>query len=471
MTKDLGERVKIVATIGPASSSPAVLRELLRAGVDAVRINASHVEPDLVGDWVGLVREAGRATRRDVAVMLDLQGIKHRIGDLPEPLVLKQGDTVVLSPRRGEARIPVRLGALLAHMRAGLDIFLDDGFIHLRVLRVSRARGEVACRVRVGGPVPSRAGINVPGVPVATRIPTRRDRAHIAAGVASGVDIFALSFVRTPEDLWRTRKLTEGIPIIAKIERPEAVAAIDAIALASDGLLIARGDLAVEMRPEQLPVLQKTLVAAGRRARRSVIVATEMLASMVHNPRPTRAELTDVGNAVLDGADATLLSDETAMGHDPVRAVTYMGRILKTVEDALGTYDLELPHPRDESLSRPDWAVADAAVETAAKVEARALIAITASGRTARLLSAARPSVPLYSFSPDAAVRRRVALMWGVNARAVDPIRDPDALIAHVVDVLRAERRLRKGQRAVFVFGAPLWAEGTKTNTVRVAMA
>jgi pyruvate kinase len=222
------------------------------------------------------------------------------------------------------------------------------------------------------------------------------------------------------------------------------------------------------MQPEQLPVLQKTLVAAGNRARKPVIIATEMLGSMVYKPRPTRAELTDVGNAVLDGADATLLSDETAIGGDPARAVRFMSRILHTVEKALGAYDVSLPLPRGGKASRPDWAIADAAVEVAAKVQACAIIAMTGSGRTARLISASRPSVPLFTYSPDAAVRRRISILWGVNARPVSPNTHQDRLITKVLRDLRKEGHISSGERVVVAFGSPVWAEGTKTNTVRV---
>ena len=463
-----GERVKIVATIGPASADAGVLEAMLRDGVDAVRINASHTEPDAVAGWVRRIRRASKRVERDVAVMLDLQGIKRRIGDLAEPVRLKEGATVVLSSRPGGDRIPAPVGLLRGHLRRGADVFLNDGFLRLRVTAVERR--DISCRVVRGGLLKARAGINLPGVPVRARIPTSRDRAHIEAAVACGVDVFALSFVRTARDLWRCRRYAAGIPIIAKIERPEAVAAIDEIAAASNGILVARGDLAVEMKPEELPVLQKSLMAAAKRARMPVIVATEMLASMVHAPRPTRAELLDVGNAVLDGADATMLSDETAIGRDPARAVRYMARILGRVEESLLTYNIETPRPSGDVATRPDWAVADAAVETAHKVRAKAIVTITGSGRTARLVSAGRPSVPVYSFSTEPAVRRRVALCWGVTADTVRRIRAPDPLIAHLLERLRGAGRLRRGDRVVVVFGSPVWAEGTKTNSVRIAV-
>ncbi|MHC4819882.1 MAG: pyruvate kinase, partial [Planctomycetota bacterium] len=227
-----GKRVKIIATIGPASAEAAVLEAMLRDGVDAVRINASHTEPADVGGWVRRIRHAG-----------------------------KRGD-----------RIPAPVAALRGHLRRGADIFLDDGFLRLRVTAVKPT--EIACRVLRGGPLKARAGINLPGVPVRARIPTKKDRAHMEAAVESGVDVFALSFVRSARDLQRCRRYAAGIPIIAKIERPEAVEAIDAVAAASNGILVARGDLAVEMKPEELPVLQKSLMAAAKRARMPVIVAT-----------------------------------------------------------------------------------------------------------------------------------------------------------------------------------------------------
>jgi len=470
MSKGIGDRVKIVATIGPTSKRPEVLRAMLDAGVDAVRINASHVAPEDVDGWVRLIRRAGRKAGRDVGIMLDLQGIKRRIGDLPVPVELVEGETVTLvSKSAGAGRIPAPVRVIGPHLKRGSDIFLDDGFLRLEVLSVKG--GEIRCRVARGGVLRARAGINLPGAPMKARIPTKRDEKHIAAGVEAGVDIFALSFVRTPRDLWRCRERTEGIPIIAKIERPEAVEQIDAIARASDGILIARGDLAVEMKPEELPVLQKSLMAAAREARKPSIVATEMLASMVYSPRPTRAELTDVGNAVLDGADATLLSDETAIGRDPARAVRYMSRIIATVEGSLLAYNIDIPRPHGEAGTRPDWAIAAAAVESAVNLGAKAIVALTGSGRTARLISAGRPSVPIFTVSTDPAVRRRVSLMWGVIAEVVKPIRDPDKIIAHVLGRLRKARHIDSGDRVVVVFGSPLWEPGTKTNTVRVAVA
>jgi pyruvate kinase len=463
------ERVKIVATIGPASAEPQVLDAMLGDGVAAVRINASHTAPAAVAGWVRRIRRAGKRVGHNVAVMLDLQGIKRRIGYLAEPLPLREGATVVLGSRPGGDRIPAPVAALRAHLRRGADVFLDDGFLRLRVTAVKP--GEIVCRVLRGGLLKARAGINLPGVPVRARIPTRQDLLHIEAGVEAGVDVFALSFVRTARDLVRCRRHAAGIPIIAKIERPEAVAAIDEIAAASNGILVARGDLAVEMKPEALPVLQKSLMAAAKRARMPAIVATEMLASMVHSPRPTRAELLDVGNAVLDGADALMLTDETAIVHDPARAVRYMARILARVEGSLLTYDrVETPRPRGRAATRPDWVVAAAAVEAAQKVGAKAIVAITDSGRTTRLVSAGRPSVPVYSFSAEPAVRRRVALMWGVTADTVRRIRAPDTLIAHVLERLRGAGRLRRGDRVVVAFGSPLWADGTKTNSVRIAV-
>jgi pyruvate kinase len=462
------DRVKIVATVGPASLRPGILRKMIRAGVDAVRINASHTSPESLAGLVETIRRASREAGGDVPVILDLQGPKHRIGEMPRPLELREGDEVFLTPSGGEGRISVPAKLIDRYFRKGGEVFLHDGFIRLRVLSVRRR--EARARVELGGRLKSRAGLNFPGAPMTGRVPTARDIGFIEAGLAAGADVFALSFVLSPNDLKRCRRYSGDVPIIAKIERPEAVEAIDEIARASAGILVARGDLAVEMAPEELPAIQKKLVSAANRARKPVIVATEMLASMVHNPRPTRAELNDVGNAVLDGADAVMLSDETAIGDHPVLTVEYMSRILSSVERSLLRYDLSVRPERGSAAARPDWALADAAVETAFETGARAIVAITASGRTARLISARRPSVPLYAFAPDAAVRRRVSIMWGVVAEPVEPIPDPDLIIEDVSERLRRGRRVRRGDRVIFVFGSPLWGEGTHTNTVRVAV-
>jgi pyruvate kinase len=459
------ERVKMAATIGPATADPEILDELLREGIDCIRINASHVEPEKLAHWVDLVRESGKRVGHDVPVLVDLPGIKFRIGDLEDPIELKEGQIVRLGGA-GPDRIPASIESLLPHIKVGSDIFLADGFVRLWVQAVES--DTVVAKVGLGGVIKARAGINLPGVPVKARIPTKRDEEHIAAGLAAGVDVFGLSFVRTADEVRRSRKLVNGVPIISKIERPEAVDNIVEIAAVSDGLMVARGDLAVEMAPEQLPVLQKKLVKAANLARKPVIVATELLASMVSRPRPTRAELTDVGNAVLDGCDAVMLSNETAVGEYPVRAVRFLKRIVQTVEHSLLTHDLDVPKPGETDDPRPDWAVADAAVNVAARIGARAILAFTGSGRTARLISANRPSVPLLSFSPDPAVRRRCALMWGVNAFVTEAAADPVVQIENTFDLLRKYGKLKKGEHVVIVFGSPLWKEGTKTNSLRI---
>jgi len=459
------ERVKLAATIGPASASPEVLDELLQEGVDCIRINASHVEPADLGRWVTMVRESAARVARDPAILVDLPGIKYRIGDLREPLQLKEGQIIRIGGE-GPDRIPAKIDDLLQHLREGSDIFLADGFMRLWVQSVEE--DHVVAKVSLGGTLKARAGINVPGVPVSARIPTLRDEEHIKAGLAAEVDVFALSFVRTAEEVQRCRKLCNGVPIIAKIERPEAVENIAAIAEAADGLMVARGDLAVEMAPEQLPVLQKKIIKAANLARAPVIVATEMLASMVHSPRPTRAELTDVGNAVLDGCDAAMLSNETAVGDHPVRAVRFLKRIVQTVERSLLAHDLTVPEPPETDNPRPDWAIGDAAVDVAARIGAKAILAFTGSGRTARLISANRPSVPLLSFSPDPIVRRRCSLMWGVNAFVTEAEADPTAQIESTLEELRELGRLKRGEHVVIVYGSPLWKKGTKTNSMRV---
>ncbi|MHC4410321.1 MAG: pyruvate kinase [Planctomycetota bacterium] len=464
----LGEFTKMAATIGPASAAPEILDALLAEGVDCIRINASHIKPPELATWVDRVRASSKRMDRHVAVALDLPGIKFRIGDLDEPLHLKEGETVRLG-RKGKGRIPVKLSRLRPYVKKGSDIFLRDGFMRLLVTRVSKE--EIVATVVRDGELVSRSGINLPGVSVSEQVPTRRDREFIKAGLEAGVDVFALSFVRSAKDVLRARKLVNGVPLVAKIERPEAVTNIEEIAGFADGLMVARGDLAVECAPEQLPVLQKRIVAAGNRARKVVIVATEMLASMVTNPRPTRAELTDVGNAVLDGCDAAMLSNETAIGHDPVRAVRYLKRIIRTVEQSLLIYDLPRARPSHSPAGRVDWAVTDAVADTALSIGARAIIAFTGSGRTARLLSAKRPSVPIYSFSPNPEVRRRCALMWGVFADGTRAYLDINEQIDRTLIYLCKKGLLKKGDRVVVSYGSPIWVSGTTTNSMRIGEA
>ncbi len=469
MSRHIQERVKIIATVGPASLKPGVLQKLIKDSVDAIRINGSHAEPEEIKGLVTKIRSASRQVHRDAAILLDLPGPKYRIGELARPLELEEGGTIALAARAADGEIPISFRGIVKSLKKGDDVFLDDGFVRLHVDSVGKNR--MVCTVMQGGTLTSRAGFNLPGVPVRTPIPTKRDLEHLKAGVAAGVDLFALSFVQRPRDLERCREHAGGIPMIAKIERPEAVAAIDAIATASDGIMVARGDLAVEMQPEQLPVLQKRLIKAANRARKPVIVATEMLASMVHAPRPTRAELTDVGNAVLDGADAVMLSEETAIGDHPHRVVRVMSRILQTVESSLLEYDIAVQTDWGHNADRPDWAVADAAVETAFHVGAQAIVAVTGSGRTARLIASRRPSVPLFAFTPDAAVRRRVALMWGVVARPIRPLASPERVIEEILGRLRKDKDVAKGDLVVISYGSPVWKSGTKTNTLRIVEA
>ncbi|MHC4937557.1 MAG: pyruvate kinase [Planctomycetota bacterium] len=434
----LGEFTKMAATIGPASASPEILDALLREGVDCIRINASHIKPAELPGWVRRVRESSTRMDRHIAILLDLPGIKFRIGELESPLLLHEGETVRLG-RKGKGRIPVKLSRLRPYVKKGSDVFLRDGFLRLRVESVGKE--EIVATVLRDGELVSRSGINLPGVSVKEQIPTKRDKEFIEKGLECGVDVFALSFVRTAKDVRRARNLVNGVPLVAKIERPEAVENIEEIAGAADGLMVARGDLAVEVEPEQLPVLQKRIVAAGNRARKVVIVATEMLAS------------------------------ETAVGHDPVRAVRYLGRIIHTVERSLLTYDLPRPRPSHAPAGRVDWAVTDAAVDTALSIGAKAIIAFTGSGRTSRLLSAKRPSVPIYSFSPSPEVRRRCSLMWGVHADGTRPYSDINEQIDRTLAYMRKHGWVEKGDHVVVSFGSPIWKPGTKTNSLRIGQA
>ncbi|MFB3065879.1 MAG: pyruvate kinase [Planctomycetota bacterium] len=463
-----GERVKIVATVGPASASVRTLARLIREGADGIRINASHVEPDAVAPLVRRVRRAAVKAGREVAVMLDLPGPKRRLGVLPEPVTLVTGQKIVLSGRKGAGRLPATLGSIVRHLKRGSRIFLKDGHIRLDVASV-RGR-DVHCVVGIGGRVTSRAGLNVPGVAGRGAVPTARDKVLIEAAIAAKVDLLALSFVQSAKDVARCRALAPDLPVYSKIERPGAIDDLEDVARVSHGLLIARGDLAVEMPPEELPVLQKRIVQTANRHRRPVIVATEMLASMVESPRPTRAELLDVGNAVLDGVDGVMLTSETAIGKHPVQAVRVMARIVATVEKSrFQSYDLSLPGTRGEEADRPDWAVADAAVAAAFSIGARAILAFTDSGRTARLVAAHRPSVPCFAFVARATARRRTALFWGVIPQKSRRLRNSNLLLREAIAQLRRQKRLSKGDRVVAVYGSPLWKPGTRTNTVRVA--
>jgi pyruvate kinase len=424
-------RTKIVATLGPASNDPATVRALLAAGVNVVRLNMSHGDHEFHRTLFERVREASAALARPVGILADLCGPKIRTGTFAGgAIVLEAGATVTVTTRDlvgGPDLIPSQYAGLATDVKSGDRILLDDGALELRVEHVTGT--EVRCRVVHGGMLKDHKGINLPGVTVSAPSVTAKDRDDALFALRLGVDFLALSFVRRGSDLDELRQLARGAGfepfLIAKIEKPEALDNSEEILAAADGIMIARGDLGVELSPEQVPVAQHQLIGRARAANKPVIVATQMLESMIANPRPTRAEVTDVSHAVSLGADAVMLSGETASGAHPVAAVEIMDRIAKQTEaffwtraSAIGT---QIRH--QEALPVPFGdAVADACAQLTFDLQARAVLVISHGGMSAATVTAARPAAPVVAISGNPATCRRMTLMWGALPVLADDV-------------------------------------------------
>jgi pyruvate kinase len=470
-------RAKIVCTIGPATSSPDGVAALVAAGMDIARLNFSHGSPDDHAAAYAAVRAASDAAGRAVGVLADLQGPKLRIGRLVSGVaVLAGGARIVISASGAngapvdQAGTPDRLstpyGALADDVAPGDTILLADGTVELRV--VATRPGEVECVVARGGTIRDHSGMNLPGVAVSTPSLTEKDVDDLRFALRLGVDLVALSFVRSPADAAAVRAVMdrEGIhvPVIAKLERPEALDRLEAVIDTFDGMMVARGDLGVETALERVPLVQKRAIDLCRRRSKPVIVATEMLESMVERNRPTRAEASDVANAVLDGADALMLSAETSIGRHPIEAVTTMARIITASESR------PEPPPSRSRIDPPvpqEEAIALGAVMVGRAVAAKALVAFTLSGMGARLLAAQRPTLPVLAFTPDPRVRSQLALVWGVETFLEPAPGDTDEMTAHVDRAMLELRRAEAGDAVVVVAGTPPGTEAS-TNTLRV---
>jgi pyruvate kinase len=460
-------RAKLVCTLGPATAQPAVVEELIRVGTDVFRVNFSHGDRRTHAESIALVRAAAASEGADPAVMADLPGPKIRLGEMgEEPVRLEAGTTFVLRAEGGAGDASgagTTYPGLGRDVRRGDRILLADGAVELCV---REAGTDVLTDVVKGGAVRSRAGVNVPAERLSLPAITERDRECLTSALDIGVDLVAQSFVRGAADVIGLRALMgwRAVPIVAKIETRPAVEDIPAILAHADAVMVARGDLGVELPMEEIPVLQKELLRWARAAGRPTIVATQMLESMIHAPRPTRAEASDVANAVLDGADAIMLSGETAVGEYPLDAARAAARIAEVAEERAGGLRAAGPTPAhaDESA-----AVAHAAAQIAADDPAVVAIACyTETGRTAGLLSLERPSVPIFAFVPDAAVRRALNIRWGVRAVPVETPADTDAMIALMDEGLRTGGRVPQGSSVVMAASLP--AGKAHTNMLKV---
>lgn len=463
-------RTKIVATIGPASREPETLLAMVRAGMDVARLNYSHGTLAEHEETVTRVRDAAGTAGRPVAILQDLPGPKLRIGPLREDIVeLKPGDTVTFTcgdDRVGDARhMSITWPGLAEALEKDEVIYLADGSVRLRVSEVRPAASEVDAEVEVGGAVASRQGLNIPGPVAELPAVPEEDLELLRHGESIGVDLVALSFVRDPKDVEQVRSHTR-LPLIAKMEKPQAVERAEEIIRSADCVMVARGDLGIEMPIEQVPAMQKHLLELAGWLARPSITATQMLDSMVTSSRPTRAEVADVANAILDGTDAVMLSQETAIGAHPVGAVAMMASIAKEAEK-IAPYERWNTTRVRRWDADPAYTVAHSLTMAASELKLDALIVPTLSGRSARLVSAHRPNVPIYALSPGRETVRRCGLMWGVRASSIRRHETTEALIADAARRVVELGWCKKGDRVGITAGLPSGRPGT-TSLVQI---
>ena len=462
-------RAKIVATLGPATSSYENIRAIIDAGVDVARMNLSHGNYAVHEEVYANVRRAADSAGRAVAVLVDLQGPKIRLGKFEGgPYDLAVGDTFRITTEDvvGNKDIAsTTYKGLPADVKAGDPLLIDDGKV---TLRVSDTDGTVVTTtVEVPGAVSNNKGINLPGVAVNVPALSDKDEADLRWGLGLGADLIALSFVRSADDIVRVHEIMaeEGrkVPVIAKIEKPQAVDNLEAIIDAFDGIMVARGDLGVELPLEAVPIVQKRAVELCRRMAKPVIVATQMLESMIHSPVPTRAETSDVANAILDGADAVMLSGETSVGEFPVVTVQTMARIIESTEE----HGLERILPLGVKPRTQGGAITLAAAEVADFVGAKFLCVFTQSGDSARRMARLRSNIPMLAFTPEVGILRRMALTWGIQSFLVDSVTHTDAMFKQVDDILLAQGLAEVGDKVVVISGSPPGITGS-TNDLRV---
>jgi pyruvate kinase len=446
-----------------------MIRKLLRAGMDVARLNFSHGTHEEHAQSISLLREAAMELKKPIAILADLQGPKIRTGALAGggSVLLRTGQKFVITTAQvlgDSTRVNTTFHPMPREVKRGDRILLSDGLIELRVETTNHT--EVICQVVNGGLLGEHKGINLPGVQLHVPGLTDKDRADLRFALSRGADYIAVSFVRRAEDVAIAKSLVKrarkDTPVIAKLEKPEAIENLDEILRISDGVMVARGDLGVEMNPERVPVVQKNIIARARECRRPVITATQMLESMTENPRPTRAEASDVANAIFDGSDAVMLSAETATGKYPVETVGMMARIIEEAEASIH----EFPRPVGTERLKVAETVAELVCHASRELHMKLIAVFTHSGFTARLVSRYRPLVPIVAFSPEAATRRRMALLWGVTPRSIVDIKKIDGLASIAEKRLLEERLVKRGDVIGIVAGMPMGIRGT-TNFMK----
>ena len=470
-------RAKIVCTLGPASTTQEMLERLLLAGMDVARLNFSHGSHEQHAEVVQRLRAASLKVRKAVGILGDLQGPKIRTGRFTTGSTeLKEGAEFSITTDESVAGNDEIVSTTYPHLAADVNpgdrILLDDGLLELKVLTTDKKQ-LVRTEVVHGGTLKNNKGINLPGVALRAEALTPKDREDLIFGLKIGIDYVALSFVRQPSDLDSARaamaEAGRTVPIISKLEKPEAIARLDAILAKTDGVMVARGDLGVEIPPEEVPAVQKDIIRRCNARGLPVIVATQMLNSMIDHPRPTRAEASDVANAVLDNADAVMLSGESASGRYPIESVEMMDRIIRSAESSVrvrGEQPVGKSMPLEPTSSFPD-AIARVACDAAEVSGASLIVNFTQSGKTAQLLSHYRPTVPIVAFSPNQEVRRRLTLMWGVVPRVLEPLVETEAMIKRVEEELLTRGLADHGDRVVVIYGSPVGQPG-HTNSLRL---
>jgi pyruvate kinase len=464
-------RTKIVATIGPASASREMMTELARAGMDGARLNLSHGVHSEHAERAQTIREVQEEVGRPLAVIADLQGPKLRLGDLPEPRVLTTGDRIVLVPEGGssDGELTISPPVIGEVLQPGHDVLIDDGLVRLKVTEVHR--GTATCEVLVGGAVSSHKGVNLPGVPVPIPSLTEKDLSDLEFALDIGVDFVALSFVRAAADVRDLRELIREAGshahVIAKIEKSEGVDALDEILAESDGVMVARGDLGVEIGPALVPLVQKQIIQKALQRGKPVITATQMLESMVHQPEPTRAEASDVANAILDGTSAVMLSGETAIGEHPIEAVHTMDLIARTVEPSLG-YRHQLPEASE--MPTVGQAMSNASCDLAEALGATAILVPTFTGRTASAVARLRPRRPILAFTHHEYAVRQMSIEWGVTPCLIGEAADVEELWSRSLDAARRTGIVEPGDRVVLTAGTAVNMPGS-TNVIKVDIA
>ena len=463
-------RTKVVATLGPASGSKEVIARLFDAGADVFRINMSHTSHDRMRELVDAIRSVEASHNRPIGILVDLQGPKLRVGGFANgSAMLDTGATFTLDtdPQPGDAmRVHLPHPEIFEGVKAGHTLLLDDGKI--RLIATEAGREKIVTRVEVGGKLSDRKGVSLPDTVIPFSALTPKDRSDLEAALDTGVDWIALSFIQRPEDIAEAKKIARGrAAVMAKIEKPQAVHRLDEIVDVTDAIMVARGDLGVEMPLEKVPGIQKQLTRAARKAGKPVVVATQMLESMISSPVPTRAEVSDVATAIFDGADAVMLSAESAAGQFPVEAVSTMNRIAEEVESE-ETYHTIMKAQHAEPEATGSDAIAAAARQIAETLDLSAVVCWTFSGSTALRVARERPQVPIVALSPNVDTGRRLSVCWGIHCIVTEDARDPGDMVERACRLAFKDGFAKAGRRVIIVAGVPLGTPGA-TNMLRIA--